>query len=439
MSVSENKKLPVWEPSLVEMESLFVNNASLEKIKDFLNRFNPIKTMKMERMEIRHSAILAWLLNPAETHGLGDRFLKAFICEALRGKPITQKPTALHVSRADLSDAEIRTEWLNIDILAHSPSNGWVFIIENKYDSNQREGQLTEYSDRAASAFKSSSSELAIRGIFLSLWDEEPEDGSYATIRYQDICEILSRIMIQQEGQTTQEVWIFVKHYLDLIKEATGMSDQQTEMESLARQLYREHRKVLDFVIEHGAGTDFAIGARQIFGENSNPLDEIEVQGLDLVFYHLSNRSVGFVPVLWHQAFVQSDYDWQICGNWWCGFPLVIWFEISSVSGKQSGTIKLHGEVGPIPDYETRKALIMGIEGRTDSKLRIGFGKGALDEGRQYSRFFKNNSVIIKDVQNPEEISDVIKKLLIKFQPEMMAVSSILPSLLNEIGVGQNG
>ena len=39
--------------------------------------------MKMERMEIRHSTILSWLLSPNETHGLSDKFLKAFLGAAL--------------------------------------------------------------------------------------------------------------------------------------------------------------------------------------------------------------------------------------------------------------------------------------------------------------------------------------------------------------------
>ncbi|MBF0680101.1 MAG: hypothetical protein IR164_14315 [Devosia sp.] len=45
-------------PSSHELENLFVNNGDLSRVQAYLNRFNPIRTMKMERMEIRHSAIL---------------------------------------------------------------------------------------------------------------------------------------------------------------------------------------------------------------------------------------------------------------------------------------------------------------------------------------------------------------------------------------------
>ena len=111
-------------PTLGEMEKLFVNNPDLEEIGAYLGRFNPIKTMGMEQMEIRHSAILAWLLNPQETHGLRDTFLKGFLSAALREHD-APCPSALDVSQADMTDAEVRREWRNIDLLLLSPRNGW--------------------------------------------------------------------------------------------------------------------------------------------------------------------------------------------------------------------------------------------------------------------------------------------------------------------------
>ena len=99
------------------MEDLFVkNNEKLSMIESYTMRFNPIKVMKMERMEIRHSAILSWLLSPSETHGLGDRFLKAFLAQALVGQNSKEEPSALDISRSNLHDADVRCEWRNIDI-----------------------------------------------------------------------------------------------------------------------------------------------------------------------------------------------------------------------------------------------------------------------------------------------------------------------------------
>lgn len=152
-------------PSLDDLESLFVNNRELDEIRAHLSKFNPIKTMGMERMEIRHSAILAWLLNPQETHGLGDKFLKAFVSEALRGHHAAMQPSALKVSQADMMDAEVRREWRHIDILIISPANKWIFVIENKFDSGQHTNQLNRYLDLVRSTF-SKDDFSHIRGIF---------------------------------------------------------------------------------------------------------------------------------------------------------------------------------------------------------------------------------------------------------------------------------
>jgi hypothetical protein len=64
-------------PSQAELESLFVNNPDYEDVAAYLNRFNPIRVMRMERMEVRHSSILAWLLDPRSCLGVGGNSMAA--------------------------------------------------------------------------------------------------------------------------------------------------------------------------------------------------------------------------------------------------------------------------------------------------------------------------------------------------------------------------
>ncbi len=209
-------------PSLDDLESLFVNNADLDAIRSHLSRFNPIKTMGMERMEIRHSAILGWLLSPQETHGLGDAFLKAFLAQALRGHDSALHPSALEVSQADMMNAEVRREWRHIDLLVLSPRNGWVFVIENKFDSGQHGNQLKRYMDVVTTSFMGSETYKHLRGIFLTLWEEEPEDDRYAPVEYATICELLEQIALSGRIPLSSEVGTFLRHYLEVIKEATA-------------------------------------------------------------------------------------------------------------------------------------------------------------------------------------------------------------------------
>lgn len=48
----------------------------LEPLYRWTNDINIFNVLKLNRVEIRHSNMLAWLLNPNELHGLEDKLLK---------------------------------------------------------------------------------------------------------------------------------------------------------------------------------------------------------------------------------------------------------------------------------------------------------------------------------------------------------------------------
>lgn len=421
-----------YAPDRRELERLFVNNASLEKIDAYLGRFNPIAVMKMERMEIRHSAILSWLLDPNETHGLRDRFLKAFLSDALLDHPHPEAlnaPTALSVSQSDLRDAEVRREWQNIDIFVLCPRNNWAFVIENKIDSRQHDGQLKKYVSKIRGLFKGQSQIPYVQGIFLTLTDETPQDKGYAPIKYRSICEILSRFIETESARMTTEVAIFLRHYLEILRDATGMSDERNKMEKLARQLYRDHKKVLDFVIQHGTSSDFALAVKSLVGDNPNHLELVKVGDQEIRFCDLNNRILSFLPNSWHNAFGENKYKWKGCEQWWHGYPMICWFEIWPGDDGTKGKLRLNAEVGPLEEYEFRKELIDVIS--NVESTNISFQRTATDEGKKYSKFLKSNGRDINDIQDYDEIADSMKKLLKKFSADFEKVGRILPQFLH--------
>jgi len=414
-------------PSHDEMESLFVNNELFDTLAASLNQFNPIKVMRMERMEIRHSAILAWLLDPQETHGFGDQFLKSFLSEAMRGRSDLGSPTALDISQSDLRDAEVRREWRNMDIFILSAQNRWAFIVENKFDSQQSEGQLSGYMEKASKVFGGKAEMLTSRGVFLTLHDEEPEDARYAPIKYSQICELLPRLVDQEAERIAPSVRVFLDQYLEIVREATSMSEAQDEMERLARRLYKEHKKVLDFVIEHGASSDFAVAARTLFGDNPDHFEKIEIDDASYRFGSLYNDKVSFLPESWFSALGGGELQWPGCETWWDGFPLIMWLQILRNAEGSGGEIRLYAEVGPLTNYEFRKKLIEEIQAVGDklSSSKIRFQSGATGEERQFSKFFKDNSTTVRDVQDADELSGEMKTLLNSFQTEIEEIAKV--------------
>lgn len=427
-----------YEPSYDELEAIFVNNDKLQSIEANLNRFNPIKVMKMEGMEIRHSAILAWLLNPMETHGLGDHFLKAFLSESIKGDH-GKKPYALQVSQSDMRDADVRCEWNNIDIFILSPQNRWAFIVENKVHSRQHKGQLFKYRERIMELFRSqdasdeSTPEIDIRGIFLTLNEEAAEDTEYTSIKYEKICRFLKLYLEQETHLLSPEVMTFLTHYLHVLEELTGMSKERTEMENLARQLYRDHKKVLDFVLEHGSGSDFTLAVHRVFGDNPKRGEQIQIGDAEYIYGGISKSMVSFLPFTWFEALDGVNRSWPGCENWWSGYPFIVWVGFWTGEDGAKGNLKLIAEVGPISDHQIRKGIIEAIKTAASvlESDRVQFQSGAADEGRLYSKFLKKNTVAINNVHDTDEIAQKMKQLLLDFKPEFDLIAGIVSPFLH--------
>lgn len=398
-----------------EIERLLVNEPDFDRISTYTRRFNPIRVMRMESMEIRHSAILSWLMDPAESHGLGDSFLRAFIAGALRGDDTGRKPTALDVAEEDLRYSEIRREWQNIDILVLSRKQGWAFVIENKFYSSQHSNQLQRYRSKVEALYgagsKNSLSEkqLKVRGIFLTLEDEEPKDGEYARIRYADICQLLEQLIEQNYGTLSQEVRTFLRHYLRVIKEATGMDEKMTQMQALARKLYTSHRRVIDFIVEHGRTTDFTRAMEQVFGKDGSA-GIATIDGQEFYIHNRGDDFLDFIPDRWRKALTKPGLVWEGCEKYADGGPIgcrIRLFRNEEGDGSK-GKLILTTEVGPVADTALRLRLIDVIESSGVSS----FGTRARRPLAKYSRFLKPNNVPIDNVADHLAIAAAASALL---------------------------
>ncbi|MGU9961835.1 MAG: PD-(D/E)XK nuclease family protein [Candidatus Puniceispirillales bacterium WSBS_2018_MAG_OTU23] len=417
-------------PSIREFEDLLINNPELDKIGNYLKRFNPIKTMRMEGMEIRHSAILAWLLDPQESHGMGDQFLKAFLAKALPDSTSKhQKLCALDISQADMMDTEVRREWRNIDLLIISHANGWVFIIENKFHSKQHGKQLTDYYKTVEDVF---GSDKKVQGIFLTLNKEKPDDEHYTQIYYEDVLEVLKRSIDNQIRPLSSEVYVFLQHYIEVIEEVKGMNKTNNDMVELARKLYRNNRKVFDFVLEHGTTDDFSIACETLFKTNLGKYNEVKVGEQEYVYFDKSRsqKKITFLPKKWFDAFGGQKYEWIGCQkNWGVGLPVICWFENIN-NGAQ---LELQTEVGPINDHEFRKNLIKEIN--SNGLVNV-FFQG--NEDQQYSRFLKKNTREITDANNSEEIMTKMKGLLEDFAPIFEGLTETIEHWSNSADGNEN-
>ena len=436
-------------PSKVDLEKLFINNPKLEKIRAHLSHFNPIKVMGMEGMEIRHSAILGWLLDPRENHGLGDQFLKGFLAEALRGDEKGPPPSALDVASSDMMDAEVRLEWQHIDLFVLCPNNRWAFVIENKYHSSQHGNQLTRYRETVERELKveieneaedenKNEGKYKIRHIFLTLWKEKPNDEEYVPIRYKNIHEILSSLVEQTKNTLSQEINIFLNHYLNVIGEATGMNEEQRKMKKLARKLYRENKEVIDFITQHGRSTEFYGAAMDIFDEKES-LESVTIGKNEFIYNYLREPYIGLLPKAWYKSLKEKMYKWPGCEklNGGLGLPVVLWLRLLKNTNGTGGQIFLYAQFGPLsdPDRKIQKALVEAIKKAiaSDSNLKIEFRPGSDPDAQKEPYFFKDEPISIDDVHDRNQIAGAMRDILSNFDNEIEAVGSFLPDFLKKV------
>ena len=115
--------------------------------------FNIFSVLNLSTSEVRlHSAFLAELLNPNGDHGLGYKFLEAFLSNIIqRVKPGFEFDIKSAKVSKEFSIGPISadyTEGGQIDLLIRDDKNHAI-VIENKIDANDQEKQLLRYDNYA--------------------------------------------------------------------------------------------------------------------------------------------------------------------------------------------------------------------------------------------------------------------------------------------------
>ena len=94
------------------------------------------------RYELFHSRLLGWLLNPTGRHGLGDRFLRAFLDEVWPGDGVSSGGTVeieLERTRSGASDVTGEVLEARADLVIRLEA--LVIVVENKLDAGEQPAQ----------------------------------------------------------------------------------------------------------------------------------------------------------------------------------------------------------------------------------------------------------------------------------------------------------
>ena len=142
-------------------------------------RFNVFDILRYSEYEIRHSNVLAWLLEPGETHGLSDKFLRRFL------ESLDPRPDGLKEDRGTepVKVESVKREFHFADVAVFlDDDRSTLLAVENKvveiYDDAI--GQTRDHVKR----LREECPERAIHGVLLTASDQE--DGATIVARRQE-------------------------------------------------------------------------------------------------------------------------------------------------------------------------------------------------------------------------------------------------------------
>lgn len=301
---SETPKSPAEQRRI--LNQFLAECSELRQLEAKLGRFSLFGVLRFEEGEIRHSNVLAWLLDPSESHGLGESFLKRF-CILLKAKYPDEPalPDVIEVEAASLSEVEVKREWADrktrnrLDLLVMLTLDNdekWVLAVEVKVGSSQGQDQLVTYWNKIQTEHADATRRIY---IFLTKDAEEPQEGSgFLGVDFQLVHRALAECMEERGDLVANGPKNLIEEYQRLL-ETRFMPEN--EIQKLARKIYREHREAFDIILSNRP--DFL---QTVSDRVEQELPSI-VTKLDFRLYRIIKGWAYLLPNAWNQPRNQKD------------------------------------------------------------------------------------------------------------------------------------
>ncbi|KAB2331285.1 PD-(D/E)XK nuclease family protein [Bacillus mesophilum] len=412
--------------------------AQLDHSKEFahlhkkFHQFNPLKVLRVNHYEIRHSNVLAWLLDPEENHQFGSFFIKKVFSRLLIKNENEEKLVNidfLQILSSSLTDTLVSREVKTsngryIDLLLEVPSLKVLLVIENKFHASESENQLIDYLKYVSEQYKG----YTIIPVYLTLTSDIPSHPEYWSLDYHDILDIISQHLELNQEVIADNIHDFLTYYIAILQEELVEDNQAIQM---ALEVYQKNKVAIDilYISQHpecrklprfkdiytqidklSLGQQLAL--KRLYDKKKKTIDYVFTNGSNVLrqafisflereeipeeFYSAHVRVPNFILPEW------ADFE-DILGKpelgYWLGHGLIIWFERT-----WDDFLKVNVEVGPVP-YENRLNLLNALE-----TLGVSFRTSAKLEGKKYTKIYTETS-IISDWANKESIAEGMIRL----------------------------
>ena len=180
--------------------------------------FNTFDVLRYADYEIRHSNVLAWLLHPAETHGIGARFLEWFVDHVNGRFPADAKP--LPAVGFEASNVAVWRERDHVDITVLFKKERCLIAIENKTGpaSSEHVDQASGYERKLRGKHKGH----MVRSVLLTMSPDGSVDvPDIAQVGWESVRDAIGRFLAEGRFQSCG-VRNFVSQYHELVGRWSG-------------------------------------------------------------------------------------------------------------------------------------------------------------------------------------------------------------------------
>lgn len=302
------------------LNELIVNCPDFDRLEALLGGFNLFQVLKFEHGEIRHSNVLAWILDPEESHGLDSSFLKKWLMRVIHesSDQTEARIAAVDIDGWQLVSVEVRREWQNIDLLLVMNFAGgehWVVSIENKVNSVQHSNQLRRYRSIVEESFPHA---RRLIFVFLTKDEESAEDDAYLPASYSQVHQTLKECLQSRNHAIGAEPKVLLENYLRLLEEKFM---DESEIARTALRIYQQHRRALDIIFEHRPDNLRMASdrVRKLLADNADRLG--------ILMESCSKSYIRFIPRSWDQ--IGNSH-----GAAWSGTNRTVIFEMN-LTGKR--------------------------------------------------------------------------------------------------------
>lgn len=225
----------------IALKNFLMDIECLDSLSAWVSKVNIFDILKISNNEIRHSNMLAWLLDPNELHGFGDLILNGLFQYIVKNN---ESNNIFDILLMDYYSFSVLREWNNIDLLIVSTKEKCVICIENKVFSDEHDDQLNKYKNIVNDTYDN-----AYKKYFLYLTpegDDSSDNQLWISISYNDITSIISKNLKRVE--LPQLSALMIDNYIDIVRKTIVGDEKLIE---ICNEIYLKHRQALDLIFDN--------------------------------------------------------------------------------------------------------------------------------------------------------------------------------------------